>query len=70
MPDTPPHEEVSEKSEARGSEISEGGVSEFSETKTSQNEHIPPDFVVEHAGCSLKASGREDLQIEEPIACG
>jgi hypothetical protein len=32
--------------------------------------HIPPDLVVERARRSLKASGREDLQIEEPITGG
>jgi hypothetical protein len=32
--------------------------------------HIPPDLVVERARRSLEASGREDLQIEEPITCG
>jgi hypothetical protein len=32
--------------------------------------HIPPDFVVERARHSPKASGREDLQIEEPITGG
>jgi hypothetical protein len=31
--------------------------------------HIPSDFVVERARRSLKASRREDLQIEEPV-CG
>ena len=31
--------------------------------------HIPSDLVVERARRSLKASRREDLQIEEPV-CG
>jgi hypothetical protein len=35
-----------------------------------RHSHIPPDLVVERARRSLKASGREDLQIKEPITGG
>ena len=31
--------------------------------------HIPPDLVVESFSHSLISSGREDLQIEEPVTC-
>ena len=42
----------------------------FEPGMASSHDHIPPDLVVERVKRSLKASGGEDLQIEEPVACG